>query len=68
MMGMYHYYNSFTIHLQELTGSDSLGALAVALSTVGEIPFLLLSGRIVRQARHPPHHDRGRAHRWGYGS
>lgn len=49
MMMMYHYYNSFTIYLRELTGSDSLGALAVALSTVGEIPFLLLSGRIVRR-------------------
>jgi PPP family 3-phenylpropionic acid transporter len=49
MMGMYHYYNSFTIHLKDLTGSDSLGALAVALSTVGEIPFLLLAGRIVRK-------------------
>ncbi len=49
MMAMYHYYNSFTIYLRELTGSDSLGALAVAISTVGEIPFLLLSGRIVRR-------------------
>lgn len=49
MMAMYHYYNSFTIHLRELTGSDSAGALAVAISTAGEIPFLLLSGRIVRR-------------------
>lgn len=49
MMAMYHYYNSSAIYLRELTGSDSLGALAIALSTVGEIPFLLLSGRIVRR-------------------
>lgn len=49
MMMMYHYYNSLTIYLRELTGGDRAGALAVALSTVGEIPFLLLSGRIVRR-------------------
>jgi PPP family 3-phenylpropionic acid transporter len=49
MMMMYHYYNSFTIYLRELTGSDGLGALAVAISTVGEIPFLLFAGRIVKR-------------------
>jgi PPP family 3-phenylpropionic acid transporter len=49
MMAMYHYYNSFTIYLRELTGSDGPGALAVAISVVGEIPFLALSGRIVRR-------------------
>ncbi len=49
MMAMYHYYNSFTIYLRDLTGNDSAGALAVAISTVGEIPFLALSGRIVRR-------------------
>jgi MFS transporter, PPP family, 3-phenylpropionic acid transporter len=49
MAMMYHYYNSATIYLRNLTGSDSLGALAIALSTVGEIPFLFLAGRIVRK-------------------
>ena len=49
MMMMYHYYNHFTIYLRELTGSDTLGTLAVAISTVGEIPFLLFSGRIVKR-------------------
>jgi PPP family 3-phenylpropionic acid transporter len=49
MAMLYHYYNSATIYLRELTGSDSLGALAIALSTVGEIPFLVLSGRIIRR-------------------
>jgi MFS transporter, PPP family, 3-phenylpropionic acid transporter len=49
MMGLYHYYNSFTIHLRNLTGSDSLGALAVAVSTIGEIPVLFVIGRIVRR-------------------
>jgi PPP family 3-phenylpropionic acid transporter len=49
MMMMYHYYNSFTIYLRELTGGDGLGALAVAISTVGEIPFLLVAGRIVKR-------------------
>ena len=49
MMMMYHYYNNFTIYLRYLTGSDTLGTLAVAVSTVGEIPFLLASGRIVKR-------------------
>jgi PPP family 3-phenylpropionic acid transporter len=49
MMAMYHYYNSFAIYLRELTGNDGPGALAVVISVVGEIPFLLLSGRIVRR-------------------